>query len=73
MLVAWWVRMVTDRIRMDTDLDILDNYICVFFQFLSFRMKTDRIRTDMNSDVSDIFEYLFSLLFSSLLVEGLDG
>ena len=53
MLVAWWVSMGKNRIRMDTDSDISDNHICVFFQFPSLRMETDRIRTDTDSDISD--------------------
>ena len=51
--------METNRIRTDTDSDISDNHICVFFQFPSFRMETDRIRTDTNSDILNIFGYLF--------------
>jgi len=61
-----WVRMKTDRIRTDTDSDISDNYICIFFQFPSLRMKTDQIRTDTNSNISNIFEYLFFLPFPSI-------
>jgi hypothetical protein len=51
--------METDQIRTDTDSDISNNHICVFFQFPSLGMETDRIHTDTNSDISDIFEYLF--------------
>ena len=70
MLVAWWVSMGKNQIRMDTDSDISDNHICVFFQFPSLRMETDRIRTDTNSDISDIFEYLFFCLLTVFISNG---
>ena len=53
------VRMEMDRICTDTNSDISDNYIYIFFQFPSLRIETDRIRTDTDSNISDIFEYPF--------------
>ena len=66
-----WVRMETDRIRMDMDSDISNNHICVSFQFPSLRMKTDRIRIDTDSNISNIFEYsFFCFLTVSILLLG---
>ena len=58
--------METDRIRMDTDSDIPDNSISVFFQFSSLRMEMVRIRTDTNLDILDNY-FSISLPFPSLV------
>ena len=65
MYYALCIRMETDGISMDTDLDISDNRISVSFQFPSLRMETDRIRTDTDSDISDN-HFLVSLPFPSI-------
>ena len=46
--------MKTDWIRIETDLDILNIYFFVSFQFPSPRMETDRICIEIDSDILNI-------------------
>ena len=57
--------METDRIRMETDSNILDIRFLVSFLFPPPRMETDLIRMEADSDISDIHFPVF-LLFPSL-------
>ena len=48
------IKMETDQICMEMDLDIWDIRLSIFFLFPSLMMETDRIRLETDLDISDI-------------------
>lgn len=62
--------MEADRIGTNTNSDIANIHISVFFMFQIPRMEVDRIRTDTNLDISDI-HFPVSYPFPSLEARGL--